>query len=68
MGSLPYPLAARAAKHMDVRTPARALKEAADEDIAASKQNAADGAHAISVSADAVKAAPNVHEAVFAAV
>ena len=53
---------------MNMCAVAWALKEAADEDVVPLEQKAADRANAIPVTADAVEAAPDVHEAVFAAV
>ena len=57
-----------AAKDMDMTAAARAFKKAANKDFQPLKNSAADRAYPIPVSAKAVRASPDVHEAIFAAV
>ena len=53
---------------MDMGTAAPAFKEAGDKDLVFFEDYAADRAYPVPVSAEAVNAAADVHEAVFAAV
>ena len=55
-------------QNMNMGTAARAFKEAGDENLGPSKDNAANRAYPLPISPQAVYAAPDMHEPVFTAV